>query len=87
MAVVKVWGRGQLTIPVSLRKALLLSEDTVMSIVNVGESIILTPKKLIGDAVAKKGQRESKRTGLNLEDMLADLEKQRKRYNKERYGV
>jgi len=56
MAVVKVWGRGQLTIPVSLRKELLLSEDTVMSIVNVGGSIILTPKKLIGDAVAKFGQ-------------------------------
>ena len=85
MAVVKVWGRGQLTIPISLRREISLGEEAVMSIVNVGESIILTPKKLIGDVVAKKGQREMKKIGLNLENILADLEKQRKRYNKERY--
>jgi len=85
MTVVKVWGRGQLTIPVSLRKELSLEEEATLSVVRVGEAIILTPKRLIGDAVAKKVEQEMKRVGLKLEDVLADLTKQRKRYNKERY--
>jgi bifunctional DNA-binding transcriptional regulator/antitoxin component of YhaV-PrlF toxin-antitoxin module len=86
MAVVKVWGRGQLTIPASLRKELRLDEDTTLSIVKAGEALVLTPKKLIGDAVAKKAAREMKKAGLTLDDLLRDLEKQRRRYNRERYG-
>jgi bifunctional DNA-binding transcriptional regulator/antitoxin component of YhaV-PrlF toxin-antitoxin module len=86
MAVVKVWGRGQLTIPASLRKELRLDEETTLSVVKAGEALVLTPKKLIGDAVAKKAARELKKEGLTLDDLLRDLEKQRRRYNRERYG-
>ena len=86
MAVVKIWGRGQLTIPASLRKELRLDEDTTLSVVKAGEALVLTPKKLIGDAVAKKAAREMKKAGLTLDDLLRDLEKQRRRYNRERYG-
>ena len=86
MAVVKVWGRGQLTIPASLRKELRLDEETTLSVVKAGEALVLTPKKLIGDAVAKKAERELKKAGLRLEDLLHDLEKQRLRYNRERDG-
>lgn len=86
MAVVKVWGRGQLTIPASLRKELRLEEETTLSVVKAGEALVLTQKKLIGDAVAKKAARELKKEGLTLDDLLRDLEKQRRRYNRERYG-
>jgi bifunctional DNA-binding transcriptional regulator/antitoxin component of YhaV-PrlF toxin-antitoxin module len=86
MAVVKVWGRGQLTIPAALRKELRLDEDTTLSVVKAGEALVLTPKKLVGDAVAKKAAREMKKAGLTLDDLLRDLEKQRRRYNRERYG-
>lgn len=86
MAVVKVWGRGQLTIPASLRKELRLDEETTLSVVKAGDALVLTPKKLIGDAVAKKAERELKKAGLTLDDLLRDLEKQRRRYNRERYG-
>ena len=86
MAVVKVWGRGQLTIPAALRKELRLGEETTLSVVKAGEALVLTPKKLIGDAVAKKAAREMKKAGLTLDDLLHDLEKQRRRYNRERYG-
>jgi bifunctional DNA-binding transcriptional regulator/antitoxin component of YhaV-PrlF toxin-antitoxin module len=86
MAVVKIWGRGQLTIPASLRKELRLDEETTLSVVKAGEALVLTPKKLIGDAVAKKAARELKKEGLTLDDLLRDLEKQRRRYNRERYG-
>ena len=86
MAVVKVWGRGQLTIPASLRKELRLDEETTLSVVKAGEALVLTPKKLIGDVVAKKAAREMKKAELTLDDLLRDLEKQRRRYNRERYG-
>ena len=86
MAVVKVWGRGQLTIPAALRKELRLDEETTLSVVKAGEALVLTPKKLIGDAVAKKAAREMKKAGLTLDDLLRDLEKQRRRYNRERDG-
>jgi bifunctional DNA-binding transcriptional regulator/antitoxin component of YhaV-PrlF toxin-antitoxin module len=86
MAAVKVWGRGQLTIPASLRKELHLGEEATLNIVKVGGVLLLTPQKLLGDAVAKKAQKEMEKAGLSLEDLLKDLEKQRQRYNRERYG-
>lgn len=86
MAVTKLWGRGQLTIPASLRKELRLDEESSLNVVKVGEALILTPKKLVGDAVAQKAHREMKKAGLTLEDLLEDLKRQRERYNRERHG-
>jgi AbrB family looped-hinge helix DNA binding protein len=86
MAVVKVWGRGQVTIPAPLRKELRLDEEMTLNVVKVGDALILTPKKLIGDTLAKKARKEMIRAGLGLDDLLKDLEKQRERYNRERYG-
>ena len=48
--------------------------------------LILTPRKLIGDRIAQAAQKEMKKAGLTLEDLLKDLEKQRERYNREQYG-
>ena len=39
MAAVKIWGRGQLTIPASLRKELRLDEETVLNVVTVGDAL------------------------------------------------
>jgi len=86
MPIVKVWGRGQLTIPASIRKELKLDKDTSLTIVKAGDVVLLTPRKLVGDAVAKKASRAMKRAGLKLDDLLADLKKQRVRYNRERDG-
>ena len=86
MPTVKVRGRGQLTIPASLRKDLDLDDDAELTVVKVGDVLLLTPRKLIGDAVARKAAREMKQAGVKLDDLLADLGKQRERYNRERYG-
>ncbi len=86
MPSVKVRGRGQVTIPASIRKELDLGDDATLSVVKVGDVLVLTPRKLIGDAVAKKAARAMKKSGLRLEDLLTDLDKQRDRYNRERYG-
>lgn len=86
MAVTKLWGRGQLTIPAALRKELHLDKETTLNVVKVGDVLILTPRKLIGDRIAQAAQKEMKKAGLSLEDLLKDLEKQRERYNREQYG-
>lgn len=86
MPTVKVWGRGQLTIPASLRRDLRIEEDAALTIVKAGDVLLLTPRRLIGDAVAKKTAKAMKQAGLKLDDLLADLKKQRERYTRERHG-
>lgn len=86
MAIVKMWGRGQLTIPASVRKELHLDEETVLNVVKVGDALLLTRKRLVGDALAKRAQKAMEEAGLSLDDLLEDLQKQRERYNREHYG-
>lgn len=85
MPTVRIRERGQVTIPASIRKELHLDDEAALSLVKVGDVVLLTPRKLIGDAVAKKAARVMKKAGVRLEDLLADLDKQRTRYNRERY--
>jgi AbrB family looped-hinge helix DNA binding protein len=84
MVLVKIWGRGQLTIPAAIRKELDLKEETALTLVKVGNVILMTPKPLEIDSIAKKARKELKKSGLTVENILADITRQRARYNKER---
>lgn len=83
---VKLWGRGQLTIPKEVRQALKLDEESQLSVFVVGRCLVLTPKRLLGPALSKDVERSMKAKGLSLEDLLRDLKEERQRYNRERYG-
>ena len=83
---VKLWGRGQLTIPKGIRRALRLDESTVLNVFVVGRSLILTPKRLLGPSLAKEFQRDMKARGITLEDVLKDLREGRRRYIREHYA-
>jgi len=87
MAVVKVRGRGQVTIPLSLRKDLHLDEEATLTVVKAGNVLLMTPRALQVDALAKEAHRELKKRGLRVEDVIDDLKKQRARYNKDQYGT
>lgn len=87
MALVKVWGRGQLTIPAAIRKDLHLKEEAALTLVKVGNVILMTPTVLHIDSVAKKARKEMKKAGLTLDDVLADLDRQRARSSRERRGA
>ena len=84
---VKLWGRGQLTIPKDVRQALKLDEDTHLSVFVVGPCLVLTRKRLLGRALAKDVEKAMKAQGLTLEDVLRDLKAERKRYNRDVYGL
>lgn len=87
MAVVKVRGRGQVTIPLSLRKDLHLDEEATLTVVKAGNVLLMTPRSLQVDRLASEAQRELKKRGLRIDDVLDDLKRQRTRYNKDRYGA
>ena len=72
--------RGQLTIPQEIRDALSLDERTSLNIFRVGKALILTPKPLQRQSLAKAAQKEMKQEGVTLKELIADLRVQRKRY-------
>lgn len=84
---VKLWGRGQLTIPKGIRRALHWDDQTVLNVFAVGNSLILTRKQLLGPSLAKEFQRAMKKQGLTLKDLLKALKEERRRYLRERYGL
>ncbi len=87
MPLVKIWKQGQLTIPMAFRKEMGLEEEAVFSMVKVGDSLVLTPKRLLGDALAGKMEAALKKSKISLEDILDDLKEERRRYNKDGHGL
>ena len=83
---VKLWGRGQLTIPKDIRQAMKLDQEGQLLVFVVGRCLVLTPKRLVGPSLAKEVVRSMKAKGLSLEDVLRDLKAERRRYNQEHYG-
>ena len=75
--------RGQITIPRDIREEMNLDEEAAVNIFRVSKALLLTPKRLQRSSLAKKVEREMIRQGLSLEDLLADLRAQRKRYLEE----
>jgi len=79
----KVRIRGQITIPQDIREEMDLDDQATVYIFRVGKVLLMTPKRLQRASLAKKVEREMKREDLSLEDLLADLRSQRKRYLEE----
>ena len=83
---VKLWGRGQLTIPKALRQTLKLDEDSQLTVFVVGRCLILTPKRLLRAALARDVERTMKAKGMGLEDLLDTLKEERQRYHRETHA-
>ena len=83
---IKLWGRGQLTIPKEVREAMNLDEESQLSVFVVGRCLVLTPKPLLRSSLAKDVGKSMKTQGISLGDLLSDLKNQRRRYTKEKYG-
>ena len=83
---VKLWGRGQLTIPKELREVLKLDDAAVLNVFVVGRCLILTPKRLLRASLAKDVEHAMKANGLSLQDLLRTLKEERRRYARRTYG-
>ncbi len=82
----EIKSRGQLTIPKKIRVTSHLEEGQVVSIIPVGDSVIITPKRLELDEARREVKKILKASGLSLEDLLAGLEEERQKLYRETYG-
>lgn len=77
--------RGQLTIPRDIREAMHLDNETALNVFAIGKVLLMTPKRLQRASLAAEVEREMKRQGLTLEDLLNNLKNQREQYLAETY--
>jgi AbrB family looped-hinge helix DNA binding protein len=82
----EIKARGQLTIPKRIREMSHLEEGQSVSIIPVGDSVIITPKRLEMDEVRREIRRILKQSGISPEDLLAGLQEERERLYQETYG-
>jgi bifunctional DNA-binding transcriptional regulator/antitoxin component of YhaV-PrlF toxin-antitoxin module len=75
-----------LTIPKKIRAVSHLEEGQVVSIIPVGDSVIITPKKLELDEARREIKKILKASGLTPEDLLTGLKEERDRLYQEAYG-
>ena len=80
---VRVWGKGQFTIPAELRERLGINEDTVLEVYQAGNAIIATPVNIAVKGLAELVQGEMAEKEIELEDLLAELREGNHEYSKD----
>lgn len=70
---VRVWGKGQLTIPAGMREKLGISEDTILDIHQVGNALIITSEKSLVSELATEFNAALSEEKLDLNDLLSEL--------------
>lgn len=82
----EIKSRGQLTIPKKIRESSNLEEGQVVSLIPVGDSVIITPKKLPLEEARRAIRKILKASGLSAEELLEGLKEERKGLFEETYG-
>jgi len=70
---VRVWGKGQMTIPVEIRKRLGIKEDSYLEVFQIGKAIIATPEGLVVKELVNNFQKEMLKNNVDLEKLLQEL--------------
>ena len=70
--------KGQVTIPMSIRQSLHLSENSILSVTKVGDGILIFPRPSLFDQVSAEFRKEADKKGITLDELLEDLRKIRK---------
>ena len=82
----EIKSRGQLTIPKRIRVMSRLEEGQIVSIIPVGDSVIITPKSLELDEARREMKKVLKVSGVSLEDLLSGLKKEREKLYQASFG-
>jgi len=82
----EIKSRGQLTIPKKIRVMSRLEEGQAVSIIPVGDSVIITPKRLDLDEARREMNRILRESGMTPEDLLAGLKEEREKLYQRTYG-
>jgi AbrB family looped-hinge helix DNA binding protein len=78
--------RGQVTIPKSVRDASGLDEGCSVTLIPLGESILIAPQKLGLDEARRRIQQAIRATGMSPDEVLAGLASERQTIFEELYA-
>jgi len=70
---VRVWSKGQFTIPASIRTRLEIKENTILEVFQAGNAIIATPEKSKVNELASYVQESAEDNNTSLNELLAEL--------------
>jgi len=87
VAIAEIKARGQLTIPKKIREISNIEEGNVVSILPIGDSLIITPKRLELDEARRQLRKVVKASGLTVEELIEGLKEARTELFKETYGA
>jgi len=82
----EIKARGQLTIPKKVREEGNLYEGETVSIIPVGDSILVTPRRLELDEARREIRKIMRASGVTLEALLEGLDAERGALFEETYG-
>jgi antitoxin PrlF len=82
----EIKARGQLTVPKKIRDMLKLEEGQAVTFLAIGDSVIISPKRLDSDEARRQIRRIVKESGLTEAAILSDLKKERASLYREKYG-
>ena len=86
-ATAEIKARGQLTIPKKIRETSNMEEGSVVSIVPVGDSLIITPQRIDLDEARRQLRKLLKASHLTLDELIEGLKEQRDELFRETYGT
>ena len=84
--ITEIKARGQLTIPKKIRDKGQLEEGQAVSIIPVGDSVIITPRQLTLDEARRQIKRMLKDSALSVEEILKGIKEERSSLYEETYG-
>lgn len=82
----EIKAKGQLTVPKKIRDMLKLEEGQAVTFLAVGDSVIISPKRLDADETRRQIRRIVRESGLSEEALLSELKKEREILYREKYG-
>lgn len=82
----EIKARGQLTVPKKIRDSLKFEEGQAVTFLTIGDSVIISPKRLDLDDARRQIRRIVKESGVNEEEILSDLRNEREALYREKYG-
>jgi AbrB family looped-hinge helix DNA binding protein len=82
----EIRSRGQMTIPKAIRKVSNIDEGQIVSMLPIGESILITPKPLQLDEARRQMKRILLSSGMTVEELVEGLNEERANLFGELYG-
>jgi len=86
VAIAEIKARGQLTIPKKIREKSHLEEGQAVSIISLGDSLIITPKRLELDEARREIRKVLKSSKMTIEELMDGLREERDNLYQETYG-